>query len=451
MKLLTGALATDIGSDDASPLTVNTDTRGYSRLGWIVVLVGMIGFLAWAALAPLDKGVPMSGAVARESNRKAVQHLSGGTVDEILVRDGQAVKAGQVLVRMNAVQAGAQAEITRVQYFSARAAEARLVAERDGLAALRFPAALEAAKSDPRVGAAVLSQGQLFASRRAALHSELAALDESVAGIRSQLAGVEASRASKQAQLAILAEQIVNLRALAADGYVARSRLLDLERAHAQTAGALSEDGGSIGRAQRQIAELGLKRSQRLQEFQREVRTQLAEVQKEADALGSKMGADQFLLHNVDLRSPVDGVVLGLNVFAKGAVVAPGFKLMDVVPTGDALVVEGRLPVNLVDKVHAGLPVELIFSAFNASSTPHIPGEVVTVSADRMQDERTGEPYYKVSARVTARGLELMAARRMQVRPGMPVELFVKTGERTMLNYLFKPLLDRAHSALTED
>lgn len=451
MKLLSGPLASDLISHDASPLTVNTDPRGYSRLGWIVVLVGVAGFVAWAALAPLDKGVPMSGAVAQESNRKAVQHLSGGTVDDILVREGQSVKAGQVLVRMNGVQAGAQAEITRVQYFSARAAEARLVAERDGQAAVRFPAALEAAKSDPRVAAAVLAQGQLFASRRAALHSELAALDESVAGIRSQLAGVQASRESKQAQLAILAEQIVNLRALAAEGYVARSRLLDLERSHAQTAGALSEDGGAIGRAQRQIAELGLKRSQRLQEFQREVRTQLADVQKEADALGSRMGADQFLVQNVEIRSPVDGVVQGMNVFTKGGVVAPGFKLMDVVPTGDALVVEARLPVNLVDKVHVGLPVELIFSAFNTSSTPHIPGEIAIVSADRMVDERSGEPYYKVSARVTTQGVKMMAAHRMEVRPGMPVDLFVKTGERTMLNYLFKPLFDRAHSAMAEE
>ncbi|UUZ52777.1 HlyD family efflux transporter periplasmic adaptor subunit [Massilia sp. H-1] len=180
---------------------------------------------------------------------------------------------------------------------------------------------------------------------------------------------------------------------------MARSRLLDLERAHAQLSGALAEDSGSIGRAERQIAELAQRRSQRVQEFQRDVRSALADTQKEAAALGSRMTAEQFVVSHVALRSPVDGVVLGMNVFTRGGVVAPGFKLMDVVPTGDALVVEGQLPVNLVDKVHPGLPVELIFSAFNSSSTPHIAGEITTVGADRLIDERSGAPYYKVSAR----------------------------------------------------
>lgn len=452
MKLLENkALATDVIAHDVSPLTVHTDPAGYVRLGWTVVLAGVAGFLLWAALAPLDKGVPMSGNVARESNRKAIQHLTGGTIDEILVREGETVKAGQVLVRMNGVQAGAQADVTRVQYFAARAAEARLVAERDGKDSVPVPPALKDAYHDPQAVAAMGLQAQLFASRRAALRSELAALDESVAGVRSALAGTGAARASKQAQLLILNEQIGGLRELSADGYVARSRLLDLERAYAQLSGALAEDSGSIGRAERQIAELAQRRSQRVQEFQRDVRSALADTQKEAAALGSRMTAEQFVVSHVALRSPVDGVVLGMNVFTRGGVVAPGFKLMDVVPTGDALVVEGQLPVNLVDKVRPGLPVELIFSAFNSSSTPHIAGEITTVGADRLIDERSGAPYYKVSARVTAKGLASMAAHKLEARPGMPVELFVKTGERTMMSYLLKPLFDRGRTALTEE
>jgi membrane fusion protein, protease secretion system len=447
MKLL----ANDMRAGDASPQTVHIDPAGYVRLGWGVVLLGVAGFLLWASLAPLDKGVPMSGSVARESNRKAVQHLSGGTIDDILVREGDTVKAGQVLVRMNSVQADAQADATRVQYYAARAAEARLIAERDGKDRVPVPPSMKDADHDPQARTALASQTQLFGARRAALHSELAALDESVAGLRSALAGTRAARVSKQAQLAILDEQITNLRALAAEGFVARSRLLDLERSHAQLAGALAEDAGAIGRGERQIAELGQKRSQRLQEFQRDVRAQLAEVQKEAGSLESRMTADAFVVSHVDLRAPVDGVVLGMNVFTKGGVVAPGFKLMDVVPTADALVVEGQLPVNLVDKVHPGLPVELIFSAFNSSSTPHIAGEITTVGADRLLDERTGAPYYKVSARVTPKGLAAMAAHKLDARPGMPVELFVKTGERTMMSYLLKPLFDRGRTALTEE
>jgi membrane fusion protein, protease secretion system len=415
------------------------------------VLVGIVGFLLWASLAPLDKGVPMDGAVAKESNRKAVQHLQGGAIDDILVKDGDTVKAGQVLVRMNGVTAGSQAEITRVQYFTARAVEARLIAERDGKASVTFPDALASEKADERVKDSVKLQTQLFASRRSALQSELAAIDETIAGIKVQVNGTEASRDSKKEQIAILKEQLGNMRELSKDGYVARSRLLDLERAYAQTSGALAEDVGNIGRARRQIAELGLKRSQRLQEFQREVRTQLSDIQKEADALESRMKAEQFVVQNIDIKSPVDGVVMGMQVFTKGGVVPAGFKLMDVVPTGDALVVEGHLPVNLVDKVHPGLKVDLIFSAFNANKTPQIPGEVTTVSADRFVDEKSGMPYYKVSAKVTKEGLKMIADHKMEVRPGMPVNLFVKTGERTMMSYLLKPLFDRAKTSMTEE
>ena len=445
------ALATDVITHDVSPLTVNTDAGAYAKLGWIIVLLGVLGFLLWAFLAPLDKGVPMIGAVAKESNRKAVQHLSGGTVDDILVKEGDTVKAGQVLVRMNGVTAGAQADVTRVQYYTARAVEARLVAERDGKASVAFPDALAADKADPLVVQNVSLQTQLFSSRRAALQSELSAIDETIAGIKVQVIGTEASRDSKKEQLAILKEQLGNIRDLAKEGYVARSRLLDLERAYSQTGGALAEDVGNIGRARRQVAELGLKRNQRMQEFQREVRTQLSEVQKEAEALEGRMKAENFVVSNSDVKAPVDGVVMGLNVFTKGGVVPPGHKLMDVVPTGDALVVEGQLPVNLVDKVHPGLPVELIFSAFNANKTPQIPGVVATVSPDRFVDEKSGMPYYRVSAKVTPEGAKLIAQNKMEVRPGMPVNLFVKTGERTMMSYLLKPIFDRAKTSMTEE
>ena len=452
MKLIQSkGLATDVITHDVSPLTVNTDAGAYSKLGWIVVLAGFVGFMLWAFLAPLDKGVPMSGSVAKESNRKAVQHLSGGTIDDILVKEGETVKAGQVVARMNGISADSQAEVTRIQYFTARAVEARLAAERDGKSSVTFPQALESAKADPRVAQTVTLQNQLFSSRRSALQSELAAIEETIAGIKMQVSGTEASRDSKKEQITILKEQLGNMRDLAKEGYVARSRLLDLERSYSQTAGALAEDVGNIGRAKRQIAELGLKRSQRLSEFQREVRTQLSDVQKEADALGSRMAAEEFIVQNVDVKAPVDGVVLGMAVFTKGGVIPAGFKLMDIVPTGDALVVEGQLPVNLVDKVHPGLPVQLIFSAFNVNKTPEIPGEVSTVSADRFVDEKSGMPYYKVSAKPTAAGVKMMADNKMQVRPGMPVNLFVKTGERTMMSYLLKPIFDRAKTSMTEE
>ncbi|MGZ3182199.1 MAG: HlyD family type I secretion periplasmic adaptor subunit [Telluria sp.] len=452
MKLIDKqGLATDVVVRDVTPETVHTDPRAYARLGWFVVLFGVIGFFLWAIFAPLDKGVPMAGFVAKESNRKAIQPQQGGVVDAILVKEGDHVKAGQVLIRMNQVNAKAEADMAAAQYFTARLAEARLTAERDGQPAPVFPAELAPYKNDPRVSEALTVQNQLFNSRREALRNELAALEESMTGLKSQIAGQQASRDSKKEQLAILKEQLTNLRDLSKDGYVPRARLLDVERQYAQTAGSIAEDTGNIGHAQAQITELTLRRAQRLAEFQRDVRTQLADVTKEADALVGKMAAGQYALSGVEVRAPVDGTVMGISVFTKGAVVSPGFKLMDVVPESDPLVIEGNLPINLVDKVHPGLPVEFIFSAFNQSKTPHIPGVITNVSADRFVDEHSGQPYYKVTAKVTQKGMDLVIRNKLEIRPGMPAELFVKTGERSMMSYLLKPVFDRAHTSLSEE
>lgn len=443
--------AVEVISHDVEPITVNTDASSYAKVGWIVVLVGVLGFILWASFAPLDKGVPMSGMVAKESNRKAIQHVTGGTVDDILVKDGDVVKQGQVLVKMNNVVVKSQAETTRAQYITSRLQEARLIAERDGLKGVAFPPTLETYKNDTRVVAGFDLQKQLLSSRRMALESELSAVNENMEGLKIQVKGLEESQNSKKVQLMILKEQVDNMRDLAKDGYVARNRLLELERTYAQINGAISEDIGNIGRTKRQIMELSLRRAQRTQDYQKEVRTQLADTQREAEALESRIEGQDHDLANAEVKAPVDGTVVALNVFTRGGVVSPGMKMMEIVPTDDALVVEGQLAVNLIDRVHVGLPVELMFSAFNTNRTPHIPGEIIQVSADRSVEERTGTPYYKVRARVSPEGAKLIAQKKLDIQPGMPVEMQVKTGERTLMSYLLKPIFDRAHSSLSED
>ncbi len=450
MKLLKNE-TTEVITHDATPLEVNTDARAFSRIGWLVVLIGFGGFLLWALFAPLDKGVPLSGTVAAEANRQAVQHLTGGTVQEILVRDGDVVKAGQVLVRMNPVMAQSAVEMTDAQYLSALANIARLSAERDGLKNITFPAELEKRRMEPRVIELMSSQNQLLMSRQGSLQNELGGIDESIAGLKLQILGLQESRDSKKEQVAMLKEQLSGMRDLAREGYVARNRLLDLERTYAQLNGLISEDIGNIGRSQRQVTELTLRRAQRNQDYQKEVRSQLSEFQKEAEGNGARLEAQRFELSNIEVRAPAAGTVVGRTVFTNGGVVQSGQKLMDIVPNSGALVVDGQLPVNLVDKVYPGLPVELIFSAFNTNKTPHIEGELTHVSADRTVDERTGVPYYVVKVKVTPAGAKKIADHKMDIRSGMPVELFVKTGERTMMNYLLKPIIDRAHSSMSED
>lgn len=449
MKLPQKQAVADVVTQDVPAFIVNTDSGAYSKIGWWIVLVGVGGFLLWATLAPLDKGVPVSGTVAVASNRKAIQSLSGGLVDTILVKEGDSVKAGQLLVRLNNVEATSAFEITRGQYIIVRATQARLIAERDGVKIPAFPTTLTALKTDQRVVDAIRLQNQLLASRQSSLHSELAAYDENIAGLKIQMQGLQESEEGKKAQMEFLKEQLEGMRDLSKDGYVARNRLLELERTYAQLSGAISEDLGNIGRSHRQVAELTLKKIQRGQDYQREVRTQLADTEKEGDGLSNRLLSQSYTLDNSLVKSPVDGTVVGLAVFTHGGVVAPGFKMMDVIPKDDALVIEGQIPVNLVDKVQHGLKVDLIFSAFNQNSTPHIPGIVTQVSADRLVDEKTGSPYYKLQAVVAPEGKKLLA--HLDVRPGMPVELFVHTGERTMINYLMKPLVDRAKTSLTEE
>jgi protease secretion system membrane fusion protein len=428
---------------------VNTDASTHTKLGWWIVLAGVGGFLLWAMFAPLDKGVPVSGTVTVAGNRKAVQHLNGGTIDDILVREGDVVKAGQVLVRMNDVQAKSQAEMARAQYFSSLATEARLIAERDGKSTIAFSPELLKAKSDLRAAENMSLQSQLFFSRRGAIQSELSSIDENIRGLQLQKDGLEDSVSNQKIQQGILKEQLADMRDLAKEGYVARNRVLDLERTYAAVNGTLSESLGNLGRIQRQISEYTLRRNQRQQEYQKEVRSQLAEVQRDVKSLESRLKGYDYDLANAEVKSPVDGTVVGMSVFTKGGVIGPGYKLMDVVPADDPLIVEGQVPVNLIDKVHKDLEVEMIFSAFNQNQTPHVPGKVTQVSADRLVDEKSGMPYYRVKAQVTPEGKKII--QNLQVRPGMPVELLVKTGERTMMSYLLKPLIDRSKTSLIEE
>lgn len=429
--------------------SLSKDIKKYTRLGWGIVIAGFGGFLIWASLAPLDQGVPLNGKVSVATKRKAVQYQDGGTVEAILVKEGDLVMAGEVVVRMNSIQAKANAETNRVQYYIAKATEARLIAERDELQTIEFPQMLMEVSDYPRISSYLGSQTEIFTSRRKTLQSQLSVIDENIRGLNSKVEGLQASRENKLEQLKFLNEQLKGIRELEKEGYVARNRLLELEQTLAQINATISEDIGNIALARSQIAELKLSQLKIRQEYVADVRAQLSDVQKQVDALGNQLTGLDYNLEKVLVRAPVSGTVVGMNVFTEGAVVSPGFTMMEIVPRDDSLVVEGQLAVHLIDKVSPGLPVELMFTAFNRNLTPHIPGEVTQVSADRLLDEVTGSPYYQLIAKVSPEGIDMMPDLRLQ--PGMPVEMFVKTGERTMLNYLLKPITDRLKLSMSEE
>jgi membrane fusion protein, protease secretion system len=438
---------TDVAFIDGPSL--DADLSKYIRMGWWIIFAGLGTFLLWASFAPLDKGVPLSGTVAVASNKKAIQHETGGTVEAILVKEGDVVKAGDVLVQMNNVQAGANAEATRGQYIVERTKQAGLEAARDSASDVVLPTEFAGMESDPRVIENLALQKQISSSQQSAIRNELSAIDENIAGLASQMHGLQESVASKQQQKTLLTEQLSGMRDLAKEGYLASNRVLESEQTLAAINANISADLGNIGRAKRQVAELGMQKVQRQQEYQKEVRTQLSEAEKQANALQNQLKGLDRNVQNIEVKAPVAGTVVGLNVFTKGAVVSPGFKLMDIVPKEDNLVIEGQLPVHLVDKVYSGLTVNLMFTAFNRNETPHIPGVVTNVSADRFVDEKTGQPYYKVTSKVAPEGMKLITS--LKIRPGMPVEMFVKTGERTMMNYLLKPIFDHLKLSMSEE
>jgi len=423
------------------------DDHRPARLGRWLVLAGFGGFLLWAALAPLDKGVAVSGSVVVAGHRQAVQHPTGGVVARLLVHDGEAVSAGQVLLTLDATRPRAERDTLRQQYRDAQAAAVRLAAETEGQAQLRFPPSLPA--DDPDMQASQALHQQLFASRREAQRLQQAALREGLAGARAHLAGLESAQRYRREQRQALLQQLQGLRGLAQEGYIPRNRLLENERLLAQLDGELGEAVGAIGHARQQVQELGWRERQQAEEYRRDLHQQQVENRLRLGELASRLANAEFELAHTEVRAPVAGTLVGLAVFTPGGVIAPGQQLMEVVPRDAPLLVDARAPVELVDRLRPGLPVELLFAAFNQSSTPRVPGELVLVSADRLLDEQTREPYYQVRIRVSEDGARQLAG--LDIRPGMPVQAFVRTGERSLLNYLFKPLADRLHLALSED
>lgn len=440
------------GSPKQFDTQVATDVRPVVRAGLLTLLLGAGGFLVWAGFAPLDQGITLPGVVNVDSKRKTVQHLRGGIVQEILVHDGDNVKSGQVILRLNNTQAKAQLGEVKSQYYSAKAMEDRLEAERIHAGTIKFSDELiQLKEAEPQVASSMMVQEQLFKTRRESLRSEISIFNENIAAQNAQIKGLESLAQSKSDQLKLVQEELGALRKLFGQGYVPRSRLFDLERAYADIQGTRSEDIGNVGRLKKSIGELRLRIVQRQQEFQKEVETQLSDLQRQSAALKERMIALQDEVVRTEIKAPNSGVVVGLNVHTVGGVIGPGEKILDIVPQDEQLVVEAQLMPNDITKVHAGLPTDIHFTAFNQKHTPIIEGKVISVSADRLTDPRTGMPYYISRVVVTQNGMKELREKKLIVQPGMPADVVVRTGERTMLQYLVKPLIDRMSFSLKEE
>jgi protease secretion system membrane fusion protein len=427
-----------------------TDTRTPSRLGFWVLGVGFGGFLLWAAFAPLDEGVPTSGMVTIDTKRKAVQHLSGGIVKAVHVKEGQFVRAGDPLLEIDAAVTQANFESSRLRYYTLRATEDRLTAEQTGQKKISFHRdLLEARQTDPLVANMLNNQERLFLSRRKSLEAEIHAMEESIRGYQAAIAGYQGLLEARRAQLRLLQEESEGLRGLVAEGYAPKNDLLALERTKAETLGSIADLQGNIERSRRGSAEIQLRIIQRQQDFRKEVDTQLAEVNSQAQAEQERFESFKNDLARTVLRAPADGQVVGFAAQTVGGVIAPGQKIMDIVPQNEALLLETQVPPHLIDRVQPGREADVRFSAFAHSPQVVVPGRVESVSADLLTHEQSGISYYLARVSVTPEGMKILGNRQMQA--GMPAEVIIITGNRSLLIYLLRPLLKRLAVSMKEE
>lgn len=440
----------EVSADDhAEELDGARLARHAGRMGLWILALGFGGFLLWAAFAPLDEGVPGTGMVAIDTKRKTVQHLNGGIVSKVLVREGDSVRQGQLLMQLDPALAEANYAAVRVRYLGLRAEQARLTAEYAGAATLVFHEDLLAAASEPTIRQQMQVQQQLFITRARLLRSDLQSIEENILGLQGMQQAYASMLHSRSQQQSLLREELNNLRGLVDEGYVPRNRQLELERQVADANTAIADLQGNAVRTLRSIAEQRQRLLSRQQEQRKEVQSRLGEVEREVAAEQEKFKALADELARLDIRSPADGQVVGLMVQTVGGVIQPGQTLMDIVPGNAPLLLEVRVPPHLIDRVHAGMPVEVRFSSFAHSPQLSVEGKVDSVSADLLTDEKTGTTYYLARVDVTARGRQRLGQRQLQ--PGMPVEVVFKTGERSLLAYLLHPLSKRIAASMTEE
>ena len=428
----------------------SSDTSAVARTGLLVLGLGFGGFLLWAALAPLDEGVPTQGMVTLDTKRKTVQHLSGGIVKEVLVHEGQQVKEGDPLLRLDGAVAKANYEAVRQRYLGYRAMQSRLFAEQAGSVAIEFHPDVKSAMNDPLIKQQVTTQQQLIQARRAALAADLQGIEESVQGLKEQLGSYQNILVQRRSQLALLNEELTNTRGMVKEGYAPRNRQLELERMVAESNAAIADLLGNSLRVNRQVAELSQRSLARKQEYRKEVETQLADVTREVQSDAEKFVAVTADLDRMEIKAPASGQVVGLSVQTVGAVLQPGQKLLDVVPDSQTLLLEAHIPPHLIDKMHAGLSTDVRFNSFANAPQLVVEGKVLSVSGDLLSDPAQPQfSYFLARVQVTPEGMKTLGKRQMQ--PGMPAEIVIKTGERSMLTYLLHPLVKRMASSLKEE
>lgn len=424
-----------------------SDFRKPMVTGFAIIGIALGGFGTWAAFAPLDSAVVTAGTVTVESRRKIVQHREGGIIAQMLVKEGDQVAAGTVLVRLQDALAQSQMDNLETQQDAKMAEQARLVAERDGRATIAFPANFATRSTEPKLAEIVAREQDRFTQRKKTLDGQQGILDARIAQLESQHQGRSDMEKSKRDQLALLQKEVAGLRGLTAKGFYPVNKLSAQERELARMQGEMMSDGAGASQTDKEIGETRLQILQAEQKFREDVTTELTRVETEINELGQKLVAARDSVERLAVVAPVAGTVQNLKVAGIGAVVPPGGDMMELVPENDRLIVEAHVNSRDIDRVHPGQEAELRFTAFGSRTTPVIQGEVDVVSADATTDPQTRQSTYTARVEVPD---EQAARLPRALKAGMPVEVMLEGGARTPLEYFIKPLTDSFARAFKE-
>lgn len=412
----------------------------------VALLVGGVG--GWAITTKIAGAVIATGTLVVDSNVKKVQHPTGGVVRALFVRDGDRVKAGDLLIRLDDTVARANLAIVQKSLDELVSRRARLDAERDDRDSVTFPKGILARASDPDVARTLAGERKLFKFQTQARRGQKAQLREQIGQLDQQIRGLSGQEQDKRQEAALIKKELNSVRGLWRKKLVSMSRLTTLERDATRVAGESSQLVADIAQARGKRAETELKIIQVDQDMRSEVGKKLREVDAKIAEQGQRKIEAEERLKRIDIRAPQDGTVLHMSVHTIGGVIKAGEPLMLIVPTADRLIAEVRVAPRTIDQLHVGQTAALSFTAFDSHTTPQIFGKVTLVSADTEHDKKTGAPFYAVRIEIpldeVARlhGLKLMA--------GMPVEAFIQTDERTVISYLVKPLQDQIARAFRE-
>ena len=422
------------------------DWRVPAIAGYVLIVGTFLVLGGWSAFARLDSAITATGVVSAETNRKTVQHLEGGIVREIHVREGQHVQAGQVLFRLDRTQAKAGYELQRNQLDSAIAQEARLIAERDGQDQIALPQELLDRADDPNVKRAIADQVAQFQERCGSLKGGVQILDAKIDQYQLEIEGLKQERSGTANQLGFVNEELVDVRQLFEKQLTQKSRLMLLERERSRLEGLIGRSTADESKARNGIEEARLQIRQLRQKFQEDVANSMLETRQKINDLREKVRVAQDVLSRVDILSPTTGVAQNLRVFTSSGVVKAGEPMVDVVPERDALIVQAHVQPQDTENLQPGMPAEVRFSSFQTRILPIIVGKVESISRDRLVDEQTKQPYFL--AQVVVDDIPSFVKDRLSA--GMPADVIFPTGERTVLDYLVRPLKDRLRIVMRE-